>query len=90
VAVTLHLDLFLLKVLSLLNNLMEQWTGSVKSAGIKKVNGNIISDDFLFDRNPLPDYYPWIDMGNYYGAGTSALTIHDNLYYLYFNPEENR
>jgi serine-type D-Ala-D-Ala carboxypeptidase/endopeptidase (penicillin-binding protein 4) len=71
-----------------LDALMKEWVGSVLSAGIKRIDGNIIVDDFLFDRNPLPDYYPWIDMGNYYGAGTSALTIHDNLYYLYFKPGE--
>jgi serine-type D-Ala-D-Ala carboxypeptidase/endopeptidase (penicillin-binding protein 4) len=69
-----------------IEKLMQQWAAAVMTAGIKRVNGNIIADDFLFDRNPLPDYYPWIDMGNYYGAGTSALTIHDNLYYLYFKP----
>ncbi len=59
---------------------------SVKLNGIKKINGSVIADDLMFDRIPLPDYYPWIDMGNYYGAGTSALTVHDNLYYLYFRP----
>jgi serine-type D-Ala-D-Ala carboxypeptidase/endopeptidase (penicillin-binding protein 4) len=69
-----------------LDTLMQRWVSSVASSGIKRINGNIIADDFLFNRIPLPDYYPWIDMGNYYGAGTSALTIHDNLYYLYFKP----
>jgi serine-type D-Ala-D-Ala carboxypeptidase/endopeptidase (penicillin-binding protein 4) len=69
-----------------LDTLMQQWAAAVSSAGIESIRGNIIADDFLFDRNPLPDYYPWIDIGNYYGAGTSALTIHNNLYYLYFRP----
>ncbi|RPI67905.1 MAG: hypothetical protein EHM47_15180, partial [Ignavibacteriales bacterium] len=69
-----------------LDTLMQVWSEAVKAAGIKKIDGSVISDDFLFDRVPLPDYYPWIDMGNYYGAGTSALTIHDNLYFLYFKP----
>ena len=69
-----------------LDSLMQEWVLSVKAAGIEKINGSVIADDFLFDRIPLPDYYPWIDMGNYYGAGTSALTVNNNLYYLYFKP----
>ena len=28
----------------------------------------------------------WEDLGNYYGAGASALTFHENLYTLYFQP----
>jgi D-alanyl-D-alanine carboxypeptidase/D-alanyl-D-alanine-endopeptidase (penicillin-binding protein 4) len=69
-----------------LDSLMKVWVNAVKAFGIKTVEGAVIADDLLFDRNLLPDYYPWIDIGNYYGASTSALTINENLYYLYFKP----
>ncbi len=69
-----------------LDSLMKVWVNAVKTLGIKKVEGSVIADDLLFDRNPLPDFYPWVDIGNYYGASTSALTINENLYYLYFKP----
>jgi len=72
-----------------LNELLNKWADAVKSAGIKKINGNIFGDDFLFENNLVPDYWPWTDIGNYYGAAPSALTINDNLYYLYFKPGEN-
>ncbi len=69
-----------------LDDLMHTWVDAVKKAGIKKINGAVISDDLLFDGIRVPDYWPWMDIGNYYGAGTCALTINDNLYYLYFKP----
>lgn len=69
-----------------LNELMQSWCDAIKIAGIEKVNGNIYGDDQLFENNLVPDYWPWTDIGNYYGAAPSALTINDNLYYLYFKP----
>ncbi len=68
--------------------LMKEWYTALSSAGIKNITGNIAADDFLFDRNPIPDNWYWIDIGNYYGAQASALTIHENLYYLTFKPAE--
>ncbi len=69
-----------------LDSLMLTWTQAVKKLNIKKVDGAIIADALLFDGKRVPDYWNWMDIGNYYGAGTSALTINDNLYYLYFHP----
>jgi D-alanyl-D-alanine carboxypeptidase/D-alanyl-D-alanine-endopeptidase (penicillin-binding protein 4) len=69
-----------------LDSLMMKWTSTVIKLGVKKINGAIYADDFLFDNNPLPDNWFWVDIGNYYGAGTSALCINENLYYLYFKP----
>lgn len=69
-----------------LDSLMETWTQAVKKISIKKINGGIIADATLFDNQRVPDYWIWEDIGNYYGAGSSALTINDNLYYLYFHP----
>lgn len=72
-----------------LNALMKNITDAVSAFGIKEINGQIIADDLLYERNPVPNYWPWIDIGNYYGAGTSALCIYDNLYHLEFKPGEN-
>jgi len=69
-----------------LDSLMMKLTKAVKEKGIKKISGSVLADELLFDNQNVPDYYPWIDIGNYYGAGTSALTINDNLYYLFFKP----
>lgn len=69
-----------------LDSLMEDWTMVVKGKGFKGIAGSVIADDLLYDRLPIPDYWSWIDIGNYYAAPTSALSLHDNLYYLFFKP----
>jgi len=69
-----------------MEKLMQSWVTAIKGKGIKSVEGAIFADDLIFERNPIPDYWPYIDLGNYYGAGTSGLCINDNLYYLYFEP----
>ncbi len=58
----------------------------IKKLKIKKINGAIVVDASAFDQNPIPDYYSWSDMGNYYGTGAYALNVHENLYYLDLQP----
>lgn len=69
-----------------LDELMENWTNAVKKAGIKSINGSVIGDASLFSGAGVPGNWLWIDLGNYYGAGVSALSIHDNLYRLFLQP----
>ena len=74
---------------SKMNYLMNSWIKEIQSLGIKNIDGNIIADDLLYDRIPIPNNWDWIDLGNYYAASTSALTINNNLYFLFFNPGKN-
>ena len=69
-----------------LDSLMDTWVVAIQSKGISKINGSIIADPLLFDEMTVPDNWNWIDIGNYYGAGVSALNINDNLYHLVFKP----
>lgn len=69
-----------------LNELMTSWINAIRESGINSINGNIIADDLIYDRIPVPYNWSWIDLGNYYAASTSALTINNNLYFLYFKP----
>ena len=69
-----------------LEKLMETLAEGITTAGIKKVEGAILADALLFEGKQIPDDWYWIDIGNYYGAQTSALSINDNLYKLYFEP----
>ncbi len=71
-----------------LDALMESWVQAINKIGIKKIMGNIIADDLLYDEKSIPDNWSWIDIGNYYGAGANALTINNNLYFLYFKPSK--
>lgn len=47
--------------------------------GIKMINGNIIADASVFEELMAPPGWNWGDLGNYYGAAPSGLTICDNL-----------
>jgi len=69
-----------------LDTLMHSWVEAIRKKGIRKINGMVIAETSLFDEKSVPDFWSWGDIGNYYGAGTSALCIHDNLYFLYFKP----
>ncbi|MFA5161514.1 MAG: D-alanyl-D-alanine carboxypeptidase/D-alanyl-D-alanine-endopeptidase [Elusimicrobiales bacterium] len=65
---------------------INSWADAVKSAGIREISGGVAADVSLFDGLPVPDSWPYADLGNYYAAGASALSINDNLYKLYFRP----
>jgi len=64
--------------------LLTRWVDAVKNAGIKRLAGRIIADDRLFGSQTTPGGWTWQDMGNYYGAGTSALTWRENQFDLIF------
>jgi len=51
---------------------------ALRKAGIKKVNGRIIGDDSVFGTQSIPPGWIWMDVGNYYGAGTSGLCWREN------------
>ncbi|MCR9171697.1 MAG: D-alanyl-D-alanine carboxypeptidase/D-alanyl-D-alanine-endopeptidase [bacterium] len=58
---------------------MLPWIDSLKAKGITSISGGIIGDGSEFGYEGAPDGWNWVDMGNYYGAGPSGLTIYDNL-----------
>lgn len=62
------------------NNILTQLVTALQQAGIKKINGRIIGDDSLFDTQAVPDGWIWQDVGNYYGAGASALCWRENTF----------
>lgn len=51
---------------------------ALQKAGIKKVNGRVIGDDSIFGSQSIPEGWIWMDIGNYYGAGTSGLCWREN------------
>lgn len=58
--------------------LLKRWTDAIKAAGIKKINGTVIADDSMFKGQMAPEGWIWSDMGQYYGAGVSALNWQEN------------
>lgn len=68
------------------SRVLANWLTAVKAAGIKRITGRIIGDDRLFGTQTVPGGWTWNDIGNYYGAGASALSWRENQFDLVFEP----
>jgi D-alanyl-D-alanine carboxypeptidase/D-alanyl-D-alanine-endopeptidase (penicillin-binding protein 4) len=62
----------------------DSWITEIKKAGIKKIEGRVITDDSYYDFQPVPAKWLWEDAGNYYGAGAYGLSVFDNTYEIRF------
>src|ERR1700744_4467483 len=60
------------------NEILSQMVASLQQAGIKKIDGRVIGDDSIFGTQSIPNGWIWMDVGNYYGAGTSGLCWREN------------
>jgi len=58
----------------------------VKAAGICLINGSVIADDTLFDKQRLGWGWGWADLTYYYAAEISALTLNRNTVDVYVHP----
>jgi D-alanyl-D-alanine carboxypeptidase/D-alanyl-D-alanine-endopeptidase (penicillin-binding protein 4) len=67
-------------------SVLNQILFALQKAGIQSINGKIIADDSAWDTQSLPIGWIWQDIGNYYGAGTSALSWGENQFELSFTP----
>ena len=63
----------------------EEWCNALKQAGIKKIQGDLLVDLSKMEGVLVPGGWQWGDLGNYYGAGVSALTYSDNYYKIHFS-----
>ena len=55
------------------------WKDQIHALGIISISGSVIADASEYGYEGVPDGWNWSDLGNYYGAGPSGLTIFDNL-----------
>ncbi len=61
---------------------LNAWIKSFQKNAIKKVNGNLIGWDRNWESQTISGGWIWDDIGNYYGAGVSALNWRENQYDL--------
>ncbi|MDR2232741.1 MAG: D-alanyl-D-alanine carboxypeptidase/D-alanyl-D-alanine-endopeptidase [Tannerella sp.] len=59
------------------------WTSAIRQAGIKKISGQVIADESIFDTEGVSMKWLREDMGNSYSPGSYGLNIFDNTYTLY-------
>ena len=65
---------------------LEPFVAALASAGVKRIEGDLIGDESYFRGPPFGSSWTWDDLQNYYGAEVSALTQEDNVVDLVFKP----
>lgn len=69
------------------NHFKEDWIKAIQDKNIKVVTGNLIADATIYESQMIPDTWIWEDIGNYYGAGASGISVYDNLYEIHLRSE---
>ncbi|PAP77598.1 D-alanyl-D-alanine carboxypeptidase/D-alanyl-D-alanine endopeptidase [Rubrivirga marina] len=54
-----------------------QWADSLRAAGIRRIQGDVIGDDDVFDNVHLGQGWQWDDLKWYYGAEVSGLQFNE-------------
>lgn len=56
------------------------WVQAIQGKGIKKVTGAVVGDSQIYTDSTVPNSWEVGDLGEYYGAVASGLSIFDNIY----------
>lgn len=72
------------RLLSSWKLLIAEWASAIQDLGIKTISGDVIVDSTLWDPPRAIPSWEWEDLGNYYAALPSALSFHENLYFISF------
>lgn len=67
---------------------LRQWANAITELGIDTLHGGIIGDARIFSKDMVPSAWSWGNMGQYYGAAPSGLSVYDNGFSVYFNTPE--
>jgi len=65
---------------------LELWVEALGALGIQTIRGKVLADASHWEKVLAVPSWLWEDLGNYYGAGASALSFHENFYSLVFKP----
>lgn len=65
---------------------IERWADAIQKLGIHRIKGKLIADATKWEKALAVPSWAWEDLGNYYGAGASALSFHENQYSIFFRP----
>jgi len=58
---------------------INKWASSIKNLKVDSIAGRVIADASIFTQQMIPSTWIWGDLGNYYGAGPSGLSIYENM-----------
>ena len=69
-----------------IDTLFALWTKALRVRGVQRIDGRVCYCSSIFDAVQQHDTWQHGDVGNYFGAGASGLTFHENMYFVHFNP----
>lgn len=61
----------------------DEWLNTLQKVGIRVITGDIVADASIYEKVQVPGSWVWEDLGNYFGAGASGLTVFDNMYEIH-------
>jgi len=67
---------------------MEEWVKALQEKHIKVITGNLILDATIYESQTIPNTWIWEDIGNYFGAGASGISVFDNIYKIHLKSED--
>jgi len=70
-------------------NFLKEWLNEIQRLGIKKIKGSVVADGSCYSDEFIPSTWTWGDIGNYYGAGVTGLSVYDNTVSLLFRSGQN-
>jgi D-alanyl-D-alanine carboxypeptidase/D-alanyl-D-alanine-endopeptidase (penicillin-binding protein 4) len=59
-------------------NFLDIWVKAIRAAGIKIIEGQILTDETVFDSQTVNPRWTWEDMGNAYAPGIHGISYIDN------------
>lgn len=71
------------------NYFFDKWINAIRRKNIRVITGNLLLDASIYEPQMIPNTWIWEDIGNYYGAGASGISVYDNLYEIHLSsPKE--
>ena len=64
---------------------LSDWNNAIVDLSIDSITGGVIADASFYTWDIVPPSWSWLNMGNYYGAGATGLSVFDNYYSVFFN-----
>jgi len=64
-------------------NFLDEWAKAIKDNHVRVITGNLIVDATIYEKVQVPGSWVWEDLGNYFGAGASGISVFDNMYEIH-------
>jgi len=64
-------------------NFLDEWVKAIKDNHVRVITGNLIVDATIYEKVQVPGSWVWEDLGNYFGAGASGISVFDNMYEIH-------